>query len=159
MSLNRILGKTPWEADWGPTRIALAILCSVPLWQQNGPMALMSPNLCPALLVLGAFWVCEPCFTATNFLWRLCQALLKGLSVPASPSSQMDNDGGLDYLPSGSQPSQCCDPCTVPHVVVTPPTIKIFELLLHNCNFAIVANCNINIRVFMESQVTLRRVV
>ena len=33
---------------------------------------------------------------------------------------------------------------TVPHVVVTP-SIKLFLLLLHNCNFATVMNCNVNI--------------
>jgi hypothetical protein len=31
----------------------------------------------------------------------------------------------------------------VSHVIVTPD-IKLFSLLLHNCNFAIVMNCNIN---------------
>jgi hypothetical protein len=34
---------------------------------------------------------------------------------------------------------------TVPHVVVTPPTIKLFLLLLHNSNFATVRNRNVNI--------------
>ena len=42
---------------------------------------------------------------------------------------------------------------TVPHVVVTP-TIKLFSLLLHNCNFATVMNNNANICVFWWSQVT-----
>jgi hypothetical protein len=34
---------------------------------------------------------------------------------------------------------------TVFHVVVTPPTIKLFLLLLHDCNCATVMNCNVNI--------------
>ena len=34
---------------------------------------------------------------------------------------------------------------TIPHVVVTSPTIKPFSLLLHNYNFATVMKCNINV--------------
>lgn len=37
---------------------------------------------------------------------------------------------------------------TAPHVVVTTPTMKLFSLLLHNCNFAADMNYNINICVF-----------
>ncbi|ERE68548.1 hypothetical protein H671_7g17857, partial [Cricetulus griseus] len=33
----------------------------------------------------------------------------------------------------------------IPHVVVTPPTITLFLLLLHNCNFATVMNHNVHI--------------
>lgn len=39
----------------------------------------------------------------------------------------------------------------VPHIVVTSPTIKLFSLLLHNCNVATVMNRNINIHVFQWS--------
>ena len=50
---------------------------------------------------------------------------------------------------SGSQLSQCCDPL-IPHLVNElmlwrPPTIKLFLLLLHNCNCATVVNHNVNI--------------
>lgn len=48
---------------------------------------------------------------------------------------------------SGPWPSQCCDPLIqlVPHAVVTPTTtIKLFLLLLCNCNFASVMNHNCN---------------
>jgi hypothetical protein len=31
---------------------------------------------------------------------------------------------------------------TVPHAMVTSPTIKLFSLLLHNCNFAMVIDHN-----------------
>ena len=34
-----------------------------------------------------------------------------------------------------------------PHVLVTP-TIKLFSLLLHNCNFATAMNYNVNMCVF-----------
>lgn len=34
------------------------------------------------------------------------------------------------------------------HVVVIPPTIKLFLLLLHNYDLATVMNCKVNIRVF-----------
>ena len=38
------------------------------------------------------------------------------------------------------------------HVEVTPPTLmKLFLLLLHNCNFATAMNCNINICAFRWS--------
>jgi hypothetical protein len=40
---------------------------------------------------------------------------------------------------------------TVPHVVVTPPTIKLFSLIFHNCTFATVMNHNRNICVFLCS--------
>ena len=36
---------------------------------------------------------------------------------------------------------------TVPHVVLTP-TIRLFLLLLHNCNFATAIDQNVNICVF-----------
>jgi hypothetical protein len=42
---------------------------------------------------------------------------------------------------------------TVPHVVVTP-NIKLFSLLLHNCNFASVLNCSVNICISLRSWVT-----
>ena len=35
-----------------------------------------------------------------------------------------------------------------PQAVVTPPTIKLYSLLLHNCNLAAVMNHNVNIFVF-----------
>jgi hypothetical protein len=34
---------------------------------------------------------------------------------------------------------------TIPHAAVTPPTIELFLLLFHNCNFATVMNRNVNI--------------
>lgn len=46
---------------------------------------------------------------------------------------------------------------TLPHGVVTPPnthTIKLFLLLLHNCNLATVMNCNLNTGVFQWPWVT-----
>lgn len=41
---------------------------------------------------------------------------------------------------------------TVLHVVVTPPTTKLFLVLLHNYNFATVMNYNVKISVFWWSQ-------
>jgi hypothetical protein len=43
-------------------------------------------------------------------------------------------------------PDAVTDPfnTAVPHVMVTPPTAKLFSFLLQNCNFATVMNCNIN---------------
>lgn len=40
---------------------------------------------------------------------------------------------------------------TVPHVLVTPPTIKLFLLVLHSYKFATAMNCNVNIWVFQWS--------
>lgn len=34
---------------------------------------------------------------------------------------------------------------TVPHIVVTPPTIKLLVLILHNCNSDTVMNHNVSI--------------
>jgi hypothetical protein len=51
--------------------------------------------------------------------------------------------GGILYIPFPTFPM--LQPFnTVPHVVVTL-TVKLFSLLLHNCNFAIVMKHNINI--------------
>ena len=33
---------------------------------------------------------------------------------------------------------------TIPHVVVTPPTVKLLLLLFHNCNLATVMNHTVN---------------
>jgi hypothetical protein len=44
--------------------------------------------------------------------------------------------------------------CTVSHVVLTP-TIKLFLLLLHNCNFTTFMNHKVYISVFQWSYITL----
>jgi hypothetical protein len=45
---------------------------------------------------------------------------------------------------SSSQLSQCCNPLIQFLMMWWPPTIKLFLLLLHNCNFATVMNHNVN---------------
>lgn len=54
------------------------------------------------------------------------------------------DDGSVGSALKTFIPSNVTTLNTVPHVTVTPIT-KLFSLILHNCDFATVMKCNVNI--------------